>query len=429
MTKPAIVVLDRNLRTHDNPCLFEAAKSKKPIIVAYLYDEKFSRPLGSSHKWWLHHSLTELQKKLPLVLCKGELNPLIEKSGADMLYWNRPIDPGARSKFQAITKSAPHLTVKECTPDLLIKPEELLTDTGGYYKVFTPFWKKCLKHINETNENSLPKIHFVSEIKGDSLESWKLLDGLICENLDQYWEPGEEGAKKRLEEFIPKIEEYRGKRDIMSCEGTSKLSPHLHWGEISIREVFNKTQGSETYISELGWREFSYYLLHHFPDLPKKNFNPKFNQFKWDNSKEHFEAWKMGQTGYSMVDAAMRELLEMGWMHNRSRMIVGSFLVKDLLIDWRQGEEWFWDLLVDGDPAQNAFNWQWIAGSGADAAPFFRIFNPTTQGEKFDPEGIYRSKYIPEYNGAFDYLLPIVDHKKMRNEALERYKLCNGSEQ
>jgi deoxyribodipyrimidine photo-lyase len=343
---------------------------------------------------------------------------------------------------------------------LLWEPWNISKDDGTPYRVFTPYYKKgCLNAseprlpINEPNLENISKKDNVS----DSLESLDLLPkSNWYVGFEEEWNPGEEGAEQNLEEFLVNgLLNYKEGRNFPSQKFVSRLSPHLHFGEISPNEVWYRAKTKETisgidkslahFHSELGWREFSYYLLYHFPDFPKVNFQKKFDLFPWKENKELLELWQSGKTGYPIVDAGMRELWQTGYMHNRLRMIVGSFLVKNLLIHWLEGEKWFWDCLVDADLASNSAGWQWVAGSGADAAPYFRIFNPITQGLKFDPEGDYTKKYVPELKNlpnkylfspweapkeilesagielGKDYPEPIVDLKISRELALEAF--------
>jgi len=381
------------------------------------------------------------------------------ESGAVSVCWNSPPDPQQKSVFNKLDRYLKDLGVNTVVtpPNLLVDPKLIQTDQGKYYKVFTPFWRKCLKILTPPPPRGIPKWKCGSKLRSDNFSSIQLLNS----QLGSYWTPGESAARKRLKEFIKKdIYSYDTSRDLMSENRTSRLSAHLRWGEISINEVWSSIQSLisdnpkkaiDTFISEIGFREFSYYLLHYFPELSTENFLPKFNHFPWEGVEKEFTSWKEGKTGYPIVDAGMRQLKETGWMHNRARMIVGSFLTKDLLIDWKKGEEWFWESLVDGDPALNAFNWQWVAGSGVDAAPYFRIFNPVLQGEKFDKNGEYARKWIPElekipgkkihqpwrlsHSELLDYEISygetypkqIIDHAQARTKALEIFKKLPSS--
>ncbi|MBX9697693.1 MAG: DNA photolyase family protein, partial [Alphaproteobacteria bacterium] len=363
-----------------------------------------------------------------------------------------------------------NIDCKSFNASLLFEPWEVKTGSGEFYKVFTPFWKACLARLSaiETPSETAVIRRFEQVMPSESISAFELVPKSPnwAESFGRYWEPGEEGAHKRLEQFIStSLRDYGKSRDVPGVEGTSKLSAHLHFGEISPRQIVKRIQdvagqsldeelsyNAGKYCAEIGWREFSYHLLYHFPQLPSHNFQRKFDAFSWDpNYMETLQCWQRGMTGYPIVDAGMRELWQTGWMHNRVRMIVGSFLTKHLLIPWQQGESWFWDTLVDADHANNAASWQWIAGCGADAAPYFRIFNPVLQGEKFDPDGAYVRRWVPEVAllpNAFihkpweaselilkqagvsrgqSYPRPIVDHAYARSRALQAFKLLNNA--
>lgn len=471
---PVLVWFRSDLRVNDNPALTAAAETGLPVICVFIRDEETPgdwKPGGAS-QWWLHHSLSELKKSLEalgsqLVLKTGTaldvIAELIDETGADTVYWNRRYEVHNRETDTSIKSDLRDkgLDAISFKANLLIEPWEVETKSGDPFKVFTPFWKASLNIIDPADPLLAPKRLKAPDNLPDSdqLDDWTLLPtkpdwsrGLMDE-----WEPGEAGAARRLKDFLETpINRYKDARDIPSDHGTSKLSPHLAFGEISPRQIWAAAQdavtngvtrtGADKFLSEIGWREFSHNLLYHFPDFPEKNFQPKFNHFPWSDSQDHLKAWQEGQTGYPIVDAGMRQLWQTGWMHNRVRMIVGSFLVKHLLIDWREGEAWFWDTLVDADLANNSAGWQWIAGSGADAAPYFRIFNPMTQGEKFDPDGAYVRQWVPELKHLPDrfihqpweagemvlkecdielgktYPYPIVDHKEARERALSAFQ-------
>lgn len=392
--KPAIVLFKRDLRLHDNPALSAAAQTKKPLILLYSPESG----LGSGQRFWLSRSLAGLQKELAKrkkqLVIRSDLKKAIVQSGADALYCNMEKPPRVGIETHAFSPN-------------LIDPDETLTKQGTYFKVFTPFYRSARVLL----EKPLGVPSWTSgKLKSEAFPAEQ-------SHLDAYWTPGEAAARLRLSQFVKKgLSSYSKTRDRIDMDGTSCLSPHLNWGELSMNEVWQATNGSRAFTRELMFREFANYLLYHFPKLRTENFDPKFNRFKWEDNPGYFSAWKKGKTGYRIVDAAMRELEETGWIHNRARMIVGSFLVKDLLVDWRKGERWFWEKLVDGDEALNAFNWQWVAGSGPDSAPYFRIFNPELQAKKFDPKAAYRDEWAP------DQLNPIVDHNEARERALKKYK-------
>ncbi|MEO0547292.1 MAG: deoxyribodipyrimidine photo-lyase [Pseudomonadota bacterium] len=464
---PAIMWFRQDLRLEDNPALVSAVDSGKPLILLYVLDETSPdvRPMGSAQKWWLHHSLTSLSNTLnhfgnKLILSRGPAQQVIEtivkETGADAIFWNRRYGAGEQAVDAAIKSNFPGQAASRAGL-LMHEPSAVRTGSGNPYKVYTPFWKsfkadhqprKPLAKPNEIKSvNPLPN--------SDRLEDWNLLPTQPdwSGGIDDAWVPGEAGAAKNLERFKGGLVNTYGKdRDLPGPDRTSRMSPHLRFGEISPHQIWHAiapngtsaiSDDIETYLKELVWREFAYHLLQEWPDLHNTNFNAKFDAFPWDDNETLLEAWRRGRTGYPIVDAGMRQLYQTGWMHNRVRMIVGSFLVKHLLQDWRHGERWFWDTLVDGDPASNPAQWQWVAGTGADAAPYFRIFNPIMQAEKFDAKGTYIKRYVPEladlpaqYLAApWDaplgelraagvklgetYPLPIVEHKQARERALD----------
>ena len=410
----------QDLRLSDNPALDSAAQYET-LIPIYILDEVNSGEfkMGAASKWWLHQSLTKLNESLDgkLLVYQGNpheiLNKLIEEQEVSYVTWNRCYEPWRIDRDKEIKRNFEdkNINVESFSASLLWEPWTISKDDGTPYRVFTPFYKKgCLN----SEEPRLPagKVD-LSNLYSEDLSSGSITDLNLLptikwyESFEEEWNPGEIGAEQNLNSFLDSgLLNYKEGRNFPSQEFVSRLSPHLHFGEISPNEVWYRAKTKEGisgiekslahFHSELGWREFSYYLLYHFPDLPNKNFQEKFDIFPWQENEEFLALWQKGNTGYPIVDAGMRELWQTGYMHNRLRMIVGSFLVKNLLIDWRFGERWFWDCLVDADLASNSASWQWVAGSGADAAPYFRIFNPITQGLKFDPEGEYTKKYVPE---------------------------------
>lgn len=427
---------------------------------------------GGAGQWWLHQSLGVLQDNLKaaggrLVLRKGvwaeQLLALADEVEAGAVYWSRMYEPYAAKAEQFLHGQLADkgIEVRRFGGYLLFEPEEVRTQQDEPYKVFTPFWKACLQRPEPRSPGGKPRKFdfYKGRLKSDSLKDWALLPTKPdwAGGFRESWKPGEKGAAAQLGKFIDAaLIDYKEDRDIPALPGTSKLSPHLHFGEISPRQIWHRIQavlagnsrlqkGAESYLRELGWREFCYHLLHHWPDLPEQPFRQQFKAFPWRKDSKALRAWQQGQTGYPLIDAGMRQLWHTGWMHNRVRMIVASLLVKNLLVPWQHGEAWFWDTLVDADLANNAAGWQWVAGSGADAAPYFRIFNPVTQSEKFDPDGTYIKCWVPElaklparYIHApwdapeselmaagvrlgKDYPLPIVDHKATRQRALDAY--------
>ncbi|MDB2437690.1 DNA photolyase family protein [Hellea sp.] len=464
---PIIVWFRRDLRVADNPALSEAAKTGRPVICLYVFETDKERELGGASHWWLHHSLESLTADLKkigakLILRKGQayriLDMLIEDTGADSVYWNRRYEENPREIDTAIKSDLTErgLTIKSFRANLLSEPWSVETKTGGYYKVFTPYWRMAQESIDTSKPLPAPKkiSSFEGEIKSEALESFKLLPTSPDwgSKMSPYWTIGSKGAAKALKQFLDgPVSNYSDDRNRPDKEdGTSKLSPHLAFGEISPKQIWQACKGdldkARKFLSEIGWREFSYVLLYHNPKLASENYKSDFDAFEWNPNEENLRRWQKGQTGYPFVDAGMRQLWQTGWQHNRVRMVTASFLIKHLLIDWREGEKWFHDTLVDADPASNAASWQWVAGSGADAAPYFRIFNPFTQGEKFDPNGDYVRKFVPELkhlpnkfihrpwdapalvlkeagvNLGESYPKPIVDHKVARERALAAYK-------
>ncbi len=430
---PIIVWLRNDLRLEDNPALFYAAKQMCPVILLYIYSEDDQRPypIGAAAKWWLHHSLKAFSKSIAeqLILRKGNvldiLLELAEKTKARAIFYNKRYSPHEISHDATYGKELlkKGLEFKAHDGNLLIEPSELLNQQGKPFQVYTPFYTAAMKFFDVKEPLSIPKeLQFYSQnLASLSLDALDLLPKTEwTKGIQEAWNPGEEGAEKELSSFCKNNQaSYAKDRDIPSVMGTSRLSPHLHFGEISIRKVYAKTWNNESYRRELYFREFAHSLLFHFPETPSKPLHARFLHFPWKKNEIFLQAWKKGLTGYPIVDAGMRELWQTGWMHNRVRMIVGSFLVKHLLISWHEGLKWFWDTLVDADLANNTFGWQWVAGCGADAAPYFRIFNPTLQGEKFDPEGLYVKKYVPELS----LVPPKYIHKPWKMEASE-LKIC-----
>lgn len=467
-----IVWLRQDLRLHDNPALWTAVQEGLCIPI-YIYDEE-TLPFGGASKWWLHHSLLSMQQNLrkrgyPFYILRGKplaiLEEIISTIGAKNVVWNRCYEPAVIDRDTHIksTLESRGIRVNSFNGSLLFEPWEIQNKQGNFFKVFTPFWKHCLQ---QPVSESLPEIPNAApshpksfDIKDLSLESLNLLPTQPdwSGGIQSAWTPGEGSALKLLDTFIhSKIENYKSHRDFLDKDATSKLSPHLHFGEISPKYIWHQVQsyltvsqdnltGAQHFLSELGWREFSYHLLFHAQHLPFQAFRPEFESFPWQTDERDLKAWQHGKTGIPVVDAGMRELWHTGYMHNRVRMIVASFLTKNLLISWQKGSEWFWDTLVDADLANNSASWQWVAGSAADAAPYFRIFNPVTQGEKFDPEGNYVRKWVPELSRletkyihqpwtadnctlvsagielGKTYPSPIVDLKATRQRALDAY--------
>ena len=415
-----IVWFRQDLRIEDNPALLAAHQTGRFIVPIYILDDESSGEwkLGAASRWWLHESLKALNETLEGKLClqvgsaQNVLLNLIQELKAEAIFWNCCYEPWRINRDEKIQETliAKGVKVHTYNGSLLFEPQTTLKNDGTPYKVFTPFFQKgCLgKSIEPRRPEKAPKNLLLLKHNGLPLENLKLLPKTPWyQKLAKYWKPGEAGARARLKQFLKNgLTHYEEGRNHPARDNVSRLSPHLHFGEISPNEVWYTTKqkmcagrrrtDGEHFLSELGWREFSNNLLYHFPDLPRINLQKKFKAFPWRKDPEALKRWQQGQTGYPIVDAGMRELWETGYMHNRVRMIVGSFLNKNLMLHWHHGEDWFWDTLVDADLANNSASWQWIAGCGADAAPYFRIFNPVTQGQKFDADGEYVRRFIPE---------------------------------
>jgi deoxyribodipyrimidine photo-lyase len=473
-SSPILLWLRQDLRLGDHRALAAALATAQPIVPVYILDDHQPgawRPGGAS-RWWLHGSLEALGRDLAsvgsrLILRSGPaldvLPALAEETGADAVHAARSYEPWARELERMLAARLEDVGVafKRFAGHLLFEPERPTTKAGEPLRVFTPFHKTCL--ALEPPKPPLPRPDAIPAPETwpacELLEDWGLRPRRPdwTGGLRATWQPGEAGAEAALRTFLDEaMAGYADGRDRPDRPGTSRLSPHLHFGEISPHRCWHAIEdrlaqdgagrrGGRSFLRELVWREFSYHLLFHWPDLPAKAFRPAFDDFPWTVDPQGLAAWQQGRTGYPIVDAGMRELWQTGWMHNRVRMIAASFLIKDLLLPWQQGAAWFWDTLVDADLANNSASWQWVAGSGADAAPYFRIFNPVLQGKKFDPKGDYVRRYVPELATLPDehlhapweapaavleaagitlgetYPWPIVDHAKARRRALEAY--------
>jgi deoxyribodipyrimidine photo-lyase len=448
--QPVIHWFRRDLRLIDNIALERAATAGRPVIPVYVLD---SQDAGGATRWWLHHSLAGLDGELrargsSLVLRSGRpeqvLPDLAEESGADAIYFNRRYEPESRRQETQLQEHlGEDIEVVACDDNLVCRPSDLRTLSGGYYRVFTPFWKASCALGEPAAPRpapaSLPSAGIAPHsIPLDELDLLPVRPDWAG-GLRDTWTPGEAAALRVLDELEPTLAGYARDRDRPDLDATSRLSPHLHFGEVSARQVWHGAQrlqaragslgGTEAFIRQLYWREFSAYLLFHYPQLPTTPLRPEFEHFPWLDDEEHLRAWQTGKTGFPIVDAGMRQLWETGWMHNRVRMIVASFLVKDLMIPWQRGANWFLDTLVDADLANNSASWQWVAGCGSDAAPYFRIFNPDLQAAKFDPDEAYVRRWIPELSGksADAYPEPIVDHREARRRALEAYDVVKAA--
>jgi deoxyribodipyrimidine photo-lyase len=434
MNSPVIVWFRRDLRLADNPALAEARSSGRSVIPVFVWapDEEAPWAPGAASCWWLHHALVDLDRSLAekgarLLVRRGPtlrtLEHLMRETGATEVFFNRLYDPATRARDKAVETK---LRTRSFNGALLHEPWTVLTQQEKPYQVFTPFYKACQVFGDLGRPLPAPaKIPTVGTFPAPDFQSLELLPKRDwAAGFRDVWRPGEAGAAERLERFA--AERYATDRDRPDIEGTSRLSPHLHFGEISPRQIWSairesKRKNVEPYLRQLVWREFAHHLLYHFPHTQERPLRPEFAKFPWEENEAALKAWRRGRTGFPIVDAGLRELWHTGWMHNRVRMIVASFLVKDLLIPWQEGAKWFWDTLVDADLANNTLGWQWTAGCGADAAPYFRVFNPHLQAEKFDPDGAYRRRWAQE-----PAPLPIVDHGEARDRALAAYSAMRG---
>ena len=415
MTAPVLLWLRRELRLTDNPALRAALATGRPVIPVFVLDDETPGPWapGGASRWWLHHSLAALGAELaargaPLVLRRGrfdfEIARLVAETGAVEVHAGIPTEPWARAAYRTVIDVIAPAKLRCTMTALLHHPDEIRTQAGTPYGVFTPFGRAVRAHGPIALPEPAPAhIPGGAAVASDDLESWGLLPAAPdwAGGLRTAWSPGEAGAQARLGEFVAdSLAQYRARRDLPGTDGTSRLSPYLAWGEISPRQVWHAsaapTASGEKFRDEVLWREFAAHLLWHNPTLPDAPLKREFAAMPWRDDAAGLRAWQRGRTGIPIVDAGMRQLWQTGWMHNRVRMIVASFLVKHLMLPWQAGEAWFWDTLVDADLAQNAASWQWVAGCGADAAPYFRVFNPVLQGRKFDPDGAYVRRYVPE---------------------------------
>jgi deoxyribodipyrimidine photo-lyase len=474
MSAPVIYWLRQDLRLADNASL-TAAAARGPVIPLYILDDDSPGEwrLGGASRWWLHKSLLALGAKLPLVLRRGRSEAIIaevlRETGAKAVVFTRDYAPWSGNLEQRVKEAAEAqgATCHRFSGFLLHEPEAIRNGSGEPYKVYTPFSKACFAAGEPKPLKPVPDFEvWDGEVKTDALETWGLSPSRPnwAKGFEPKWTPSEAGAQEKLSEFLSNgLAHYADERDRPDRDVTSQLSPHLHFGEISPAQVWHATRAAEIaaggklgkpaekFLKEVLWREFSYHLLHHWPTLPSEPFRPEFAAFPWSRNEAHLADWQKGRTGYPIVDAGMRELWATGIMHNRVRMIAASFLIKDLLVPWQEGERWFWDTLVDADIGNNAASWQWVAGCGADAAPYFRIFNPVLQGEKFDSHGDYVRKWVPELSRLPDQFIHkpweaprlvletagvelgrnyphrVVDHAKARDRALAAFQDMKGA--
>lgn len=463
----SIIWFRRNLRLADNAALLAAARAGSSVIPVYVRD---ALDTGGASNWWLHHSLDSLGNSIAaaggrFIIASGDPSDVLKRlaadHAADTVFATRRFEPAALQQEADVRNALEDIADLEISDDsLLRRPQEVTTKTGGAYKVFTPFYRAS----TALGEPCAPVAEpdglewFAGEVDSLTLDDLDLLPRTPdwAGGLRDAWTVGENAAHERLASMARKVKGYADGRDLPDQDATSRLSPHLHFGEISPRQVWHGImnyarehrieQTAEPLLRQLSWRDFSAYILFHYPTLPDTPLRDEFQAFPWKDNDEWLEAWQEGRTGYPIVDAGMRQLWQTGWMHNRVRMIVASLLVKHLLIPWQRGAEWFADTLVDADTANNSASWQWVAGSGTDAAPYFRIFNPIAQGQKFDPDGDYVRRWVPELKDlpkqfihepwtadAFtqqtsgvtigeDYPYPIIEHKAGREQALAAYQ-------
>jgi deoxyribodipyrimidine photo-lyase len=451
----ALVWFRHDLRVHDNPALAQAC-THDAVIPLFIHDTDNTRPIGSASRAWLDCSLESLNTSLNncLHVATGSpmdiINQICQTHNVQSVYWNRYYTPYALKRDEQIESFLSHkgYTVQTFNGSLLWEPWTIQKNDGTPYKVFTPFYRKgCLQGPEPRSLCTLPPdTQWVAPSGKHTVHAH--VDHTIrtrhASRL-QHWSIGENSALKRFHAFIESgLSQYKEGRNFPAQDNVSRLSPHLHFGELSPHTIWHtlKDQASDRHVdhflSEIGWREFSYTLLYYNPTMDKDNIQEKFDRFPWQNNADHLRQWQEGKTGIPMVDAGMRELSETGYIHNRSRMIVASFLVKNLTIHWHYGEQWFWDTLFDADMANNCAGWQWVAGSGADAAPYFRIFNPISQGEKFDPDGIYIRRYVTEladmplkhifepwtspHHDPHHYPKPMISLAQSRQDALNAFK-------
>ncbi len=452
---PIIVWFRRDLRIADNPALLHAARHGRPVIPVYVAGWEDGDPWapGKAGRWWLEQSLRQLAVSLasrgaPLRTLRGraeeQLPRFAREMGAREVVWNRLYEPYVRELDRRVAAGLERdrLRWRAFDAALLFDPESHLSRSGRPFTQFTAFWRSCTSLPEpappEPEVGVLPGIETApDEHVPEPVSPWEPRAGET-----RGWVPGEAGAYAHLERFLEEgLTDYDSSRDFPGSDGTSRLSPHLHFGEIGPRQVWHAVReavwagtgagaaaapGPASFLRQLGWREFAHYLLVHFPHIPEEPFRPEFADFPWEEDPQGFDAWKRGETGYPLVDAAMHQLLTEGWIHNRARMVAASFLTKDLLIPWQQGAAWFWERLVDADLANNTLGWQWTAGSGPDAAPYFRIFNPLLQARRFDPEGAYVSAWLDQASGRAEAgqapPSPIVDHGEARARALAAFR-------
>lgn len=448
--RPVIVWFENDLRLADHAALAAAADSGAPVIPLFVWDGAAGWADGSASRWWLHHSLCAFRDSLAdcglsLVVREGDPTDIVpdlaRETKAESVSWQERPDPVRSERDDEIARTLGDdgHRVKRFAGALLHDPEQVRTGSGGPYKVFTPFHNRFREMVEVNKPQSAPTFsddQATPDLSSLAIDELGLLPTINWDDgLEAAWTPGEQGAAEQMQDL--ELSDYEKERDIPSIDGTSRMSPHLHFGEVSPRQLWHAVGPVAPYRRQLVWRDFAHHLIHHFPETREAPLREEFESFPWLQDDEVLRRWQRGQTGYPIVDAGMRQLWETGWMHNRVRMVVASFLTKHLLHSWLHGQAWFNDTLVDADLANNVFGWQWAGGCGADAQPFFRIFNPMTQGKKFDPDGTYVRRWVPEVahlpskvihepwtadDVPEDYPAPIVDHKEARERALAAYQ-------
>jgi len=469
MSNTTIVWFRRDLRLNDNPTWNHAVQHGHIIVPVYIHctKEEHSWPRGEASNWWLHHALHDLdaqlqEHELELIIrnthsTQQALEKIIHDCDAKAVYWNRCYEPAMIKRDQQVKQWLKQIDIegKSFNGSLLLDPLNIRNKSGNPFQVFTPFWKHCRELEVPRPETATPTTaNKVKKITSDTLKSLNLLPEILwAQGIDEFWDPSRKGALSLLEQAASKSKPYDTQRDIPNEDGTSRLSPYLHFGQISPREFYHhisshapdQEKADLGILRQLYWREFSAHLLYHYPHSQDTALKPEYEHFPWKFDQALLLAWQQGQTGFPIVDAGMRQLWHTGWMHNRVRMIAGSLLVKHLLQPWQEGARWFWDTLVDADLPNNSMGWQWVGGSGADASPYFRIFNPIIQGKKFDPHGSYVKKWCPELTKlpaehihtpweatpielkavgitlGKEYPSPIISHADGRQAALDAY--------
>jgi deoxyribodipyrimidine photo-lyase len=460
-----LVWLRLDLRVADHPALSAAVATRLPVAPVFVWPGEATADVpGAASRWWLHPSLAKLDESLRgkgsrLVVRRGpvekELLKLAAETGARRVFWNRVYEPAAQRQEQQVEEAlrGQGIAFESFNGSLLFEPGAIRTSSGGTFRVFTPFWQALWNARGAVRRPvrapvkipapaRWPKSLAIADLELEPKIDW-------AAGMRAAWTPGEEAGQRRLRWFARSaVGGYSKERDRTDHDGTSRLSPHLHFGEVSAVQVWHSLSGSaggESYLRQLAWREFSYHLLAAYPKTPQEPFRAEFRGFPWRKNARWLRAWQKGRTGYPLVDAGMRQLWATGWLHNRARMVAASFLVKHLLIPWQEGAAWFLDTLVDADLANNTMGWQWVAGCGVDAAPYFRVFNPMVQGERFDPDGTYVRTWVPELSGlpakwihepwaapaaelaaakvvlGRTYPRPIVDHAEARARALRAF--------